>query len=123
MNYNPPFTLTNKILSLVASISEKLGRLSATQNTPQVTPHVPPQVDALLNEMREAGRCEENVDNIQKFKRETLQTLLGLKDKKSFVQRYLKPALKIGAIAMTIPEKPTSRLQEYKLTAMGKSYG
>lgn len=28
--YQPPFDITNKMLSDVASISEKLGRLSAT---------------------------------------------------------------------------------------------
>ena len=35
MYYTPPFTLTNKILSLVATISEQLGRLSATVNSNQ----------------------------------------------------------------------------------------
>jgi hypothetical protein len=30
MSYTPPFTLNNKILSLVASIGKQLGRLSAT---------------------------------------------------------------------------------------------
>ena len=35
MGYTPPFTLTNKILSLVASNSEQLGRLSATVNSNQ----------------------------------------------------------------------------------------
>ena len=35
MGYTPPFNLTNNILSLVASISEQLGRLSATVNSNQ----------------------------------------------------------------------------------------
>ena len=34
MSYKPPFTI-NKILSLVASISEQLGRLSATVDSSQ----------------------------------------------------------------------------------------
>ena len=54
------------------------------------------------------------------FKREKLQALLGLNDKKSFIQRYLKPALNAGLIEMTIPNKATSRLQQYQLTALGK---
>ena len=33
MNYIPPFTLTNKIVSLIASISEQLGALSARSNS------------------------------------------------------------------------------------------
>jgi Fic family protein len=35
MTYSPPFTLNNKIVSLVANISEQLGRLSATQSAEQ----------------------------------------------------------------------------------------
>ena len=62
---------------------------------------------------------EEN--KTKRFKRETLQSLLGLSDKKSFTQRYLKPALTDGLIEMTIPDKPTSRLQQYQLTALGKT--
>lgn len=30
--YKPPFTITNKILSYVSSISEKIGRITATGN-------------------------------------------------------------------------------------------
>ena len=33
---------------------------------------------------------------------------------------YLKPALKQGLIEMTIPDKPNSPLQKYRLTALGK---
>lgn len=29
-DYNPPFAITNEILSYVSSISEKLGRITAT---------------------------------------------------------------------------------------------
>jgi len=37
---------------------------------------------------------------------------LGYKEKKS-VRKYLNPLLEQGRIAMTIPEKPNSRLQKY----------
>ena len=57
--------------------------------------------------------------NISCFKRETLQQLLGLSDKKSFTLRYIKPALQADLIEMTIPDKPTSRWQQYQLTALG----
>ena len=30
--YKPPFTITNKILSYVSSISEKKGRITATKS-------------------------------------------------------------------------------------------
>lgn len=63
---------------------------------------------------------EEGQHKTGQFKREVLQQLLKLNDKKSFNQRYLKPALQASLIEMTLPDKPTSRLQQYQLTALGK---
>ncbi len=51
--------------------------------------------------------------------REALQAALGLSDRKSFRERYLKPALDEGLIEMTIPDRPRSRLQQYRLTDRG----
>ncbi len=52
--------------------------------------------------------------------REQLQGVLGLKDRKSFRERYLGPALSAGLIEMTRPDKPNSSLQKYFLTVVGK---
>jgi ATP-dependent DNA helicase RecG len=41
--------------------------------------------------------------------------VLGLKDRKHFADAYLKPALAAGKIKMTLPDKPNSRLQKYRL--------
>lgn len=38
-DYKPPFTITNKILSYVSSISEKIGRITATSNL-ETKPHL-----------------------------------------------------------------------------------
>ena len=54
--------------------------------------------------------------------REALQTALGLSDRKSFRERYLTPALAAGLIEMTVPEKPTSRLQKYRLSVRGHEW-
>ena len=51
--------------------------------------------------------------------RNELQAALKLKDRKSFHQRYTKPALEKGLCQMTLPDKPNSRLQKYTLTAQG----
>ena len=53
--------------------------------------------------------------------RQQLQGALALKSEENFRQRYLMPALAAGLIEMTIPDKPTSRLQRYRLTAQGKA--
>jgi len=54
--------------------------------------------------------------------RSLLQEAFELQDRKSFRERYLKPALAEGLIEMTIPDKPSSRLQEYRLT-LGENNG
>ncbi len=38
-NYKPPFTITNEILSYVSSISEKIGRITATGGL-EAKPHL-----------------------------------------------------------------------------------
>ncbi len=45
---------------------------------------------------------------------------LGLKDRMHFSQAYLQPALEEDLIEMTIPDKPKSRLQKYRLTSKGR---
>jgi Fic family protein len=69
--------------------------------TLQVTPQVTPQVKKLLEVLTgEMSRAE-------------LQNALGLKDAKSFRERYLIPAIENGLIEMTQPDKPNSRFQKY----------
>ncbi|CAI0910250.1 MULTISPECIES: Fic family protein [Serratia] len=53
--------------------------------------------------------------------REAIQLALQLQDRKSFRERYLKPALNAGWVEMTLPEKPNSRLQKYRLTTAGSA--
>jgi hypothetical protein len=52
--------------------------------------------------------------------REELQALLKLSDRHNFKKLYLLPALQGGLIERTIPDKPNSRLQKYRLTATGE---
>ncbi len=49
-----------------------------------------------------------------------LQDAMGLKDAEHFRKSYILPALELGAIEMTIPEKPTSSKQNYRISAIGK---
>ena len=48
-----------------------------------------------------------------------MMEILGLKDRMHFANDYLQPALDAGLIAMTIPDKPQSSKQKYRLTAAG----
>jgi Fic family protein len=90
--------MLNRILEAVASAA------------PQVAPQVTPQVMRLLLAMSDD------------MSREAMQEALALHDRKSFRERYLKPALADGLIEMSIPDKPNSRLQKYRLTDRGRHW-
>lgn len=49
-----------------------------------------------------------------------MQADLGLKHRPTFRANYLYTALEADLIEMTIPDKPNSRLQKYRLTELGK---
>lgn len=53
--------------------------------------------------------------------RQHLQATLGLKDDEHFRKVYLLPALQAGYIEMTIPDKPKSSKQKYRLTDKGQA--
>lgn len=93
-------------------IAFMLAMILETVNTsaPQVAPQVTPQVGQLLLVVE------------GEMSREALQNLLQLQDRKSFRERYLQPALAEGFIEMTIPGKPNSRLQRYRLTQKGRQW-
>ena len=54
--------------------------------------------------------------------RKRLQEALGLKHEDHFREAYLIPALRSGLIEMTIPDRPRSSKQRYRLTAAGSEY-
>jgi ATP-dependent DNA helicase RecG len=49
-----------------------------------------------------------------------LRGALNVRHRPTFRRNYLHPALEQGLIEMTIPDKPQSRLQRYRLTAEGR---
>ncbi|MBI2837903.1 MAG: putative DNA binding domain-containing protein [Acidobacteria bacterium] len=79
-----------------------------TQVATQVTTQVTTQV-RLLSVLKE------------EMTRQDLQQALGLENRMHFSIAYLLPALRAGLIEYTIPDKPNSRLQKYRLTQAGKA--
>lgn len=80
------------------------------QVTEQVTDQVTDQVKDLIRILKgNLGTSE-------------LMATLGLKHKPTFRNNYIKPALKAMLIEMTIPNKPNSQFQKYKLTPLGARY-
>ena len=82
---------------------EKLG-VTVTFSVPEATPEVLRMVSAIQGEMTRAE----------------IQKKLGLADEKHFREKYQQPGLKLGVIEMTVPDKPQSPLQKYRLTSAGK---
>ena len=51
--------------------------------------------------------------------RSDLQSLLSIKNRDYFRTDYLNPAISNGYVELTIPDKPNSRNQKYRLTTKG----
>ena len=81
-----------------------------TSSTPEVNPQVTPEVKKMLSLL--------NGD----MTRQEIQQKLGLKDEKHFREAYQQLAIAAGLIEMTIPDKPNSRLQKYRITPKGIAF-
>jgi len=51
---------------------------------------------------------------------EAIRDAFGLKDRRRLRETYIYPAIASGFIEMTIPDKPNSHLQKYRLTEKGR---
>jgi hypothetical protein len=78
------------------------------QVTDQVAPQVTPQVARVLDEASSACFFAE------------LQAAAGLKDRVHFLKTHLEPLLFAGWIERTIPDKPRSSKQKYRLNEKGR---
>ncbi|MHB8126961.1 MAG: Fic family protein [Desulfitobacteriaceae bacterium] len=85
--YVPPYSVTNTIIHLLAEISD------------QVTDQVECLMSAIGSETLSAKELLER---------------LGLKHRPTFSNNYLRPALELGLIEMTVPDKPNSSKQQYR---------
>ena len=96
---------------IVYMLESILDAVLSTPATPQESPYLTPQVARLLNLL-----------DREMTPREIL-AVLGLKDRKSLRQRYLRPALEQGLVEMAFPDTPTARNQRYRRTARGRTAG
>ncbi|MBI2518562.1 MAG: DUF4062 domain-containing protein [Opitutae bacterium] len=79
-------------------------------STPQATPQVATQVAKALAAAAATGP------------REALQQAAGILDREHFRNAYLEPLLAAGWLERTIPDKPTSPNQRYRLTEKGRAW-
>ena len=95
---------------MLRRILDALKSLSAPDFGPEVVPEVTPEVMRLLKVLK------------GEMTRKAIQAKLGLKDEKNFRRSYQQPAVARKLIEMTIPDKPNSRLQKYRITSAGRAY-
>jgi len=93
---------------MLQTIREKIE--ASIEETHQVAHQVAHQVGVLLPVL------------LGEMSRSELMQVLELKDRVNFKRLYLDPALAEGLIEMTIPDKPNSRLQKYRLTQKGRMF-
>ena len=85
---------------LLTTVYDALCEIADTE---QVTAQVTEQVEKLLDAMDD-----------KEYSTKEMMELLGLKHRPSFRDNYLLPALKLGYIEMTIPDRPNSSKQKYR---------
>ena len=97
-----PELIEGDVFRIIVKVPEFMGIAAAETSTPQVTE----VIFAISGEMT----------------RTELMAVLALRDRMHFSHEYLTPALESDCLEMTIPDKPKSRLQKYRLTEKGLRY-
>lgn len=116
----PEFYLTDGFVTIIRRKPELALKAVSGQSTPQVTPHVTPQVGPQVTPPVEV--LLRLLDSFGALSNTEIRKGLGLKDRKHVGERYLEPALAEGLVELTIPDKPKSSLQKYRITAKGRAW-
>jgi len=84
----------------------------------KATPEVTPEVRAM------SGLSRDQVEILDKVKEDQgitdLMAVIGRKNRTKFRDQVLRPLINNGLVEMTIPDKPRSSKQKYRLTTAGK---
>jgi predicted HTH transcriptional regulator len=99
------FEFSENFLRLVFTATEQVTE----QVTEHVTEHVTEQVESLISVMD------------KDYSRAELMQKLNLTHREYFRAEYIQKAVEQGIIELTIPDKPKSSKQKYRLTSKGKS--
>jgi predicted HTH transcriptional regulator len=103
----PEFSLSDGFVVTLRRKAQRLPAPGTDEVTDQVTDEVTVEVQRLLLAFQ------------GEMKRADILATLGLRHQPNFRDLYLHPALAGGWVEMTIPEKPNSSKQRYRLTRRG----
>ena len=115
----PEFSLTDGFVTTIrrpggqvtGQVGTKLG-LGRAQDEAQDTGQVTGQVDPWI--VRVLAACQK-----APLRSREIQEATGIRHRETFQRNYLDYLLSQGWIERTIPDKPNSRLQKYRLTGEG----
>ena len=89
-------------------------------NTPQVPHKHPTSTPQAPHKYPTSEEIKQLVKAFSgEMKRSEIQKIIGLSDRKSFIENYLQPAIEDDFVELTIPDKPNSPKQKYRLTPKG----
>jgi predicted HTH transcriptional regulator len=106
------FRFTQNFLRITFPAAVPVKNVPTPQATPQVTPQATPQATPQVKRLLKHLTKEKS--------RDELQEVLGITDRKYFRRNYLQPALSEELIERSIPDKPQSPKQTYRLTEKGR---
>lgn len=108
--------------------AEYYAALAASDNAVQSTAFIEFLLSALLQALQEAANTDQVGDQVSDQVKALLKCLarqpltalacmkkLGLNHRPTFRKNYLQPAMEAGLIERTLPDKPNSSLQQYRL--------
>lgn len=110
--------MTHDPLQLVAAGESVTFRVATVLGSPRKDPGSAPEVTPEVS--AEVARVV--LALAEERSRKDLQAALGLRDSEHFCKAYLVPALASGLVEMTLPEKPRTSKQRYRLTASGRKW-
>jgi ATP-dependent DNA helicase RecG len=105
-----PMFIEGDVFRMIIRVPEFGADISSQTSVGQDTPPVNMYVRRLLELLESSGSLG-NAEILTAFK---------LKDRRRLRETYIAPALGSGVIAYTIPEKPRSSNQKYRLTEKGR---
>jgi ATP-dependent DNA helicase RecG len=112
----PIFETDDDRLSFLVRLPLRPAPPETAQVTPQVTPQVGTKSAPSRHQVEILRMCLTDRPLLDLLK------LAGRSDRTKFRHQVLNPLLADRLIEMTIPDKPTSRLQKYRLTDKGRAW-
>ena len=96
-------------------VSEQVTGQDAGQDTERMTERMTERTIGQAKVQKPVVDIEKAILNLCKKpkSRKEIQEYFGLSAKSNFIEKYIKPLLKVGKLNLTIPDKPSSKNQKY----------